>query len=171
MAGGGSANTPEPVDVASLLGTIAIPPGPDGITTEVVLDTVADPETFSVNYALSGRSADGLPVVGTFSVMKPPPVPTAENSRPITDPVLKAKILAARKLLAKAVVNDDDIAMLERAGKLDDLRSASPAATAASSSPSGAERLASRSAAATAHPAGASRSADAADSVADNQAR
>ncbi|HLL85182.1 MAG TPA: hypothetical protein VK420_21105, partial [Longimicrobium sp.] len=41
-----------------------------------------------------------------------------ENSNPVEDPVLKAKILAARKILNQPYVTDEDIWRLEREGKL-----------------------------------------------------
>lgn len=112
---------PEMIDVRALLGTDTIPPGP-GIRAKVALNTVDEPEVFSVTYRVSGTSAEGLPVSGSFSVMKPPPNPTREKSVAVVDPVLKAKILAARSMLGKAFVNDEDIWQLERAGKFADLK-------------------------------------------------
>ena len=55
--------------------------------------------------------------MGSFSVMRPPPRPTADNSRPVVDPTLKAKILAAREILGKDTVNDEDLWELERQGR------------------------------------------------------
>src|SRR5262249_30731260 len=92
-----------------------------GITTTVVLDTVTDPGVFSVNYRLTGTSQDGHPAAGSFSVMRPPAKPTADNSRRIDDPTLKAKIVAARAILGKDVVTDEDIWALEREGLLSGL--------------------------------------------------
>ena len=118
----GSGQTrPESVGVAELLGTNTIPPGKDGITTAVALDTVIDPGVFSITYRLSGKSADGHPVMGSFSVMRPPPKPTAENSRPVNDPALQSKIVAAREILQKDVVDDEDIWRLEREGRFANL--------------------------------------------------
>ena len=115
---GGSGETqPQPVDVGGLLGTTTVPPGKEGITTSVVLDTVTDPGVFSTTYRLSGHSPDGHPAMGSFSVMRPPPRPTADNSRPVVDPTLKAKILAAREILGKDTVNDEDLWELERQGR------------------------------------------------------
>jgi hypothetical protein len=112
---------PEMTDVRALLGTDTIPPGP-GIRTKVALNAVDEPEVFSVTYRVSGTSAEGLPVSGSFSVMKPPPNPTREKSIAVVDPVLKAKIMAARSMLGKAFVSDEDIWQLERAGKFADLK-------------------------------------------------
>ena len=104
------------VDVAGLLGTTTIPPGKNGIEVTASLDAAAQPEVFSVTYNLTGKSADGLPVMGAFSVMRPPPKPTAESSDPVTDPLLKAEIVAARHILGKDVVNLEDIKHLSREG-------------------------------------------------------
>jgi hypothetical protein len=137
-SGGAAADSPQAVDVAGLLGTAAIPPGPDGLTTEVVLDTGADSDALSINYDLAGVSTDGMPVLGAFSVMRPPPEPTADNSKPVVDPALKAKILAARQILGKNIVNDEEIAMLERQGRFDGLpvpESAGPPAAGAAPAP------------------------------------
>ena len=108
---------PQAIDVAGLLGTTTVPPGKDGITTSIVLDTITDPGVFSMTYRLSGHSADGHPVMGSFSVMRPPPRPTADNSRPVVDPALKAKIVAAREILGRDTVNDEDLWQLERQGR------------------------------------------------------
>jgi hypothetical protein len=113
---------PEMVDVSSVLGAASIPPGKNGITTKVVLDPSYEPEVFSVTYRLAGVSEEGYPVNGSFTVMKPPPLPKRDESVPVLDPVLKAKILAARRLLGKEYVSDEDLWQLERAGKFADLK-------------------------------------------------
>ena len=118
---------PQPIDVAALLGTTTVPPGKDGLTTSVVLDTITDPGVFSMTYRLSGHSPDGHPVMGSFSVMRPPPRPTADNSQAVVDPTLKAKIVAAREILGKDTVNDEDLWQLERQGRFADITPASDA--------------------------------------------
>jgi hypothetical protein len=119
---GASGETPpQSLGVAQVLGTTTVPPGKDGITTSVVLDTITDPGVFSVTYRLSGHSSDGHPVMGSFSVMRPPPKPTADNSQAVVDPMLKAKIVAARQMLGKETVTDEDIWQLEREGRFADL--------------------------------------------------
>jgi hypothetical protein len=110
----------EDVDVAALLDTTEIAPD-RGLEIDATLDTRADPEVISCNYYLEGRSAEGLPVLSTFSVMRPPPTPTRGNSRVVTDPVLSAQIQRARELLGRDVVSDEDLLALRRQGKLDDL--------------------------------------------------
>jgi hypothetical protein len=112
---------PEVVDVRAVLGTESIPPG-EGIRAKVMLDPSIEPEVFSVMYLLSGTSAEGFPVSGSFSVMRPPPNPTRNNSVAVVDPELKAKIVAARQMLGKEFVSDEDIWQLERAGKFVDLK-------------------------------------------------
>ena len=137
---GASGETPpQAVAVAQLLGGGTVPPGKDGVATSVVLDTVTEPGVFSMTYRLSGHSPDGHPVMGSFSVMRPPPKPTADNSQAVVDPMLKAKILAAREILGKDTVNDEDLWRLERQGRFADLvapTSAAGTATATAARPS-----------------------------------
>jgi hypothetical protein len=109
-----------PVDVLSLLGTTSIPAG-SGLELHVSLDPEAEPDLLLLTYYLKGKSAEGRPVIGSFSVMRPPPRPSAENSTPVTDARLLAKIRRARERLGKDVVSDEDLARLERQGELQDL--------------------------------------------------
>jgi hypothetical protein len=118
---------PQAVDVAGLLGASTVPPGKEGVTTTVVLDTLTDPGVFSLTYRLSGHSAEGHPVMGSFSVMRPPPRPTADNSQPVADPALKARIVAAREILGRDTVNDEDLWRLEREGRFAGLAPSSDA--------------------------------------------
>jgi hypothetical protein len=119
---------PNEVAVESVLGTTTIPPGREGIVTTAVLDTTAEPDTFSITYDLTGKAADGHPVMGAFSILVPPPKPTAQNSRAVNDPLLKAKILAARRILGQDVVNGEDLKQLERRGAFAELTAQMPAA-------------------------------------------
>ncbi|HEX8824521.1 MAG TPA: hypothetical protein VF794_31655 [Archangium sp.] len=111
---------PEQVDAASL--PISEVPEGKGTEVKVSFDTRAEPEVFAITYALEGVSADGHPARGTFSVMRPPPKPTKQNSNPIADPVLLAKVKRARELLQQEFVTDEDIFRLEREGKFADLK-------------------------------------------------
>src|SRR6185312_13528831 len=53
---GAGETDPVAVDAAQVLGgTNTIPPGREGVTTRVVLDTAAEPGVFSVTYRLAGR--------------------------------------------------------------------------------------------------------------------
>lgn len=117
----GGETKPVPVDVQSLLGSTQIPAGKDGLAFKVSWDPGLEPDAFNVTYLLDGKTPEGWPVRGGFSVMKPPPKPTKESSQAVMDPVLKAKILAARKILGKEFVTDEDILRLEKEGKLNDL--------------------------------------------------
>ncbi|HEY3352487.1 MAG TPA: PKD domain-containing protein [Polyangia bacterium] len=117
----GAEHPTEEVNVAGLLGTTMIPPGPAGISTRVTLDTVTESGVFSVTYRLAGKSAEGWPVSGSFSVMQPPPRPTRENSRPVVDPLLKEKIIRARQILGQDTVSDEDLWRLQREGAFADL--------------------------------------------------
>lgn len=108
------------VDPSSLLGTSTIPPG-RGIEFEVKLDTNRDSDVFSLEHLLEGKDSEGLPARGAFSVMRPPPKPTREKSNPVVDPLLKAKIIAARKILNRPYVTDEDLWALERQGKFADI--------------------------------------------------
>jgi hypothetical protein len=105
------------VDPSALMGGSMIPPG-RGLEFEARLDTNRFPDVFSEEFYLEGKDSDGNPARGAFSVMRPPPRPTKEKSDPVQDPVLKAKILAARKILNQQYVTDEDIWRLEREGKL-----------------------------------------------------
>ncbi len=129
--GGVGQSPPKDVPVEAVLGARTIPPGKEGIVTTAALDTAADPDVFSITYNLTGTSADGHPVMGAFSVMAPPPKPTASNSQPVSDPVLKAKIIAARRILGKDVVNVEDLKQLERRGAFAELSTQAPAPGAA----------------------------------------
>jgi hypothetical protein len=115
--GGAGQRPATPVDPRLLLGTMNIPAGTQGITTTVELDTVGNPGVFSVTYQLTGKSDDGYPALGSFSVMRPPPRPERDTSNPVTDPILEAKILAARAMLHQDVVTDEDLFRLQREGK------------------------------------------------------
>jgi hypothetical protein len=111
---------PEKLDPATVLGSTIVP-ARSGIETTLQLDTVHDEFIQSINYSLEGTATDGRPARGRFSIMRPPPKVTKENSRPITDPVLLAKVKKAREILGKDVVNDEDIWRLEREGQFKDL--------------------------------------------------
>lgn len=111
---------PEQVDTTTLPVDV-IPEGP-GAEVEVVLDTKAEPHTFALTYSLEGTLANGHPARGTFSVMRPPPRPTRENSTPVRDAGLKARILKARELLRREYVTDEDLLRLEREGRFAGLK-------------------------------------------------
>jgi hypothetical protein len=111
---------PEQVDVASL--PVSEVPEGQGAEVKVTFDTKAEPEVFAITYALEGVSADGHPARGTFSIMRPPPRPTRENSTPVKDPELLAKVKRARELLKQEYVTDEDIFRLEREGRFADLK-------------------------------------------------
>jgi hypothetical protein len=123
FVGASGETAPNEVDAPGVLGATTIPPGKDGITTTVTLDTAAEPDTFSVTYLLRGTSAEGYPAAGSFSVMQPPPRPTADSGAAmVADPVLTQKILLARQLLGRDTVTDEDLWRLEHEGKFADLK-------------------------------------------------
>lgn len=128
---------PEQVDETTLPVDV-IPEGP-GAEVEVTLDTKAEPQTFALTYALEGSLADGHPARGTFSIMRPPPRPTKENSIPVKDALLLARIKKARELLRQEYVTDEDLLRLEREGRFAGLKVEAPPPGAASppSAPSG----------------------------------
>lgn len=111
---------PEDSDEVSL-GVALIPEGP-GVDVPVSLDARSDPGVMHVTYVLEGRTADGHPARGTFSVMRPPPRPTRDNSTPVKDPLLLAKVKRARELLGQSFVTDEDLWRLEREGRFNDLK-------------------------------------------------
>jgi hypothetical protein len=128
---GAGETTPQQVDVGSLLGTTSIPPGKDGITTTVVLDPQTEEEVFSKTWDLDGSDAEGNRATGTFSVMLPPPKPESPDAGlRVFDPIMTQKILMARQILGKDVVDDEDIWALERQGAFANIK-ADPAAIAA----------------------------------------
>ncbi len=98
------------------LGVSTIPEG-RGVEVAVSLDTKGEPDVALVTYVLEGTTVDGHPARGTFAVMRPPPRPTKENSTPVKDPVLLAKIKKARELLGQEFVTDEDLWRLEREGR------------------------------------------------------
>jgi hypothetical protein len=114
--GRGGRSLPSYPDVRSVLGTTEILPG-RGLELRTALDTRLEPDAISRDYALEGRTRDGHPVRGAFSVMKPPPLPTKDRHEPIADPVLLAKVKLARTLLHREFVTDQDLSTLERAGQ------------------------------------------------------
>jgi hypothetical protein len=116
----GAPPLPEEASEVSL-GVEAIPEG-QGVEVKVSLDTKSEPDVAAVTYVLEGNTLDGHPARGTFSVMRPPPRPTKENSTPITDPVLMAKVKKARELLGQQFVTDEDLWRLEREGRFKDLK-------------------------------------------------
>lgn len=108
---------PLPEDTSeAALGVSAIPEG-RGVEVSVSLDTKAEPDVSLITYVLEGTTVDGHPARGSFAVMRPPPRPTKENSTPVTDPVLLAKIKKARELLGQQFVTDEDLWRLEREGR------------------------------------------------------
>jgi hypothetical protein len=113
--------SPDVVPAASVLGRAEIP-AERGLAFHVRLDTRAEPDIVARDYALEGRTQDGHPVRGSFSIMKPPAPPTKDRHERITDPVLLAKVKMAREILHREFVTDEDIGALERAGKLDGLK-------------------------------------------------
>jgi hypothetical protein len=123
------------VDPRQVLGTHVIPPG-RGIETTAVFDTRAEPRTKRVAFDLHGKSADGSRASGQYSLLRPSePSPQAEHEV-VTDPQVKAAILAARKKLGRDEVSLDDMVRLKREGALDNLPAADgsqtpPAANAA----------------------------------------
>jgi hypothetical protein len=135
-------SAPVEVDPSSVLGSVVIPAGKDGITTTIYLDVAAEPETFAKTYAILGTSSEGFPASGSFSVMKPPAKPSADSGTAIVDPLMKQKIMLARQMLGKDVVDDEDLWALERQGAFADLKvspaeSAAAAAAAANRPPPG----------------------------------
>ncbi|WP_437728237.1 hypothetical protein [Sorangium sp. So ce861] len=122
------ASNSSPHEKASL-GLAEIPPG-QGVDVAVKLDTRDEPDVFTITYFLEGKTAEGHPARGTFSLMRPPPAPTRPSSIPVTEPVLLAKIKRAREILAQEFVTDEDIWRLEREGKMADLDGSPPRAPA-----------------------------------------
>lgn len=112
---------PMPEDTEEVsLGVDSLPEG-RGTDVSVSLDTRAEPDVRQITYLLEGTTVDGHAARGTFSVMRPPPRPTRENSTAVTDPLLLAKVKRARELLGQPFVTDEDLWRLEREGRFKDL--------------------------------------------------
>ncbi|MBE7449422.1 MAG: hypothetical protein HS111_11135 [Kofleriaceae bacterium] len=92
----------------------------------VELDAAGQPDLAMIEYVIEGRSADGLPAQGGFAVMRPPPRPTRDNSDPVLDPALVARIKRAREVLRKEYVTDEDLWRLEKEGAFADLPPTAP---------------------------------------------
>jgi hypothetical protein len=85
---------------------------------DVALDATRFPEVPAVVLVFHGEAEDGTPAEGEVTLMKPPPVPTRENSIPVRDPDKANRIRAAMRILGKQSVSLEDIAQLEREGLL-----------------------------------------------------
>ncbi len=131
---GAGQTRPQEVDVGQLLGSSTIPPGKEGITVTVTLDPSVDEEVFSKTWSLTGKSEDGHPVLGSFSVLIPPSRPSPDAGATVFDPALKQKIIAARQILGKDVVTDEDLWQLDREGMLRNLPRPTPDQVAAAAS-------------------------------------
>jgi len=103
-------------DIA-LLSQTEIPVG-ESIDVDLSFDTQRYSDTLALVYKFEGTSADGKPAMGEVPVMKPPPKPTRENSTPVRDPAVAAKIKKALRILGRDTVSQEDIWQLEREGKL-----------------------------------------------------
>ncbi len=95
------------IDVGSIFSQTQIAPGKSLDITLTV--PFANPEVYGKNFIVDGTTESGMAARGGFSVLKPPPKPTAENSTPISDPVLIGKIKKAMRLLHKDVVSQEDL--------------------------------------------------------------
>jgi len=108
----------EPIAV---FGAETIPPGLEGLAFDLVLDAGNDRDFRMDRYVVNGTTQDGYHATGEFSIMKPSPEPTVDDE-PVRDPVLMAKILAARRILGQQFVSQGDIARLDREGQFKDLQ-------------------------------------------------
>jgi len=124
---------PEEVDVSSVLGTTSIPAGKEGITVTVTIDPQSEEEVFTKTWSVTGKSAEGYPVLGSFSVMLPPQRPARDAGSQVFDPLLQQKIMATKEMLGKDIVTDEDIWRLEREGAFASLKVSPDQAAAAAS--------------------------------------
>jgi len=97
----------------SLLNRTDILPG-ESVEAELSFDTKGYPGALALVYQFEGTAADGRRALGQVSVMKPPPKPTRENSRPVRDPALAAKIKKAMTTLGQDAVTQEDLWKIER---------------------------------------------------------
>jgi len=115
-------SAPEPpravaIDPAEIVREREIPAG-GFVEQEVRYDFAADSQAYGVVYEIQGITASGMQARGEIAVLRPPPRPTRENSIPIADPALAAKIRKAMEILQKPTVSEEDLFRLEREGRL-----------------------------------------------------
>jgi hypothetical protein len=116
VPGEGAKEVQQPLEPESVLGTRYIAPGVEGCSFSV--EMTPDPgRGFAMDrYLIVGRTVDGHRAEGQFSVMTPPPAPTAKDDL-VQDPALMAKIMETQRILGKPLVTDADITRLEREGR------------------------------------------------------
>lgn len=102
-------------NVEQILGSTRIPPG-QGLETTLHFDARKEKSVAYLTYWLEGVSSEGYPVRGNITLMRPPDNPTKDNSNPVLDPVLLAKVKEARRILNQEYVTDEDIWRLEKEG-------------------------------------------------------
>ena len=105
------------VDHSRLLQHGDIPPG-DVREESLEYDFGADPDAYAVTYEIQGGTPAGMQARGSLTLLRPPPRPTRENSVPIDDPAMAAKIRRAMAILKQDTVSQEDLWRLEREGKL-----------------------------------------------------
>jgi hypothetical protein len=106
------------VDHTRLLQHGDIPPGT--VREESLeYDFGADPAAYALTYEIQGVTPDGMQARGNLTLLRPPPRPTRENSVPIGDPAMMAKIRRAMAILKQDTVSQEDLWRLEREGKLE----------------------------------------------------
>jgi hypothetical protein len=113
-------NQEEEVDPASIVGTKEIPDG-KGVEFQVRMDTKLHPGIAYQTFFLEGKTDSGKPVRGSFSVLRPPPKPTAENHVEVESEMMQKKIQLAMKKLKKPYITFDEMQKLEREGAFKDL--------------------------------------------------
>ena len=88
------------------------------VQVELSFDAQRYPGVVALLYKLEGTSTDGRPALGEAAVMRPPPVPTRENSTPVNSRRVAAQIRRAMRILGKSSVSQEELWELERAGML-----------------------------------------------------
>ena len=81
-------------------------------------DFGADTAAYAVTFEIQGVTPSGMQARGNLTLLRPPPRPTRENSVPIDDPAMMAKIRRAMAILKQDTVSQEDLWRLEREGKL-----------------------------------------------------
>jgi hypothetical protein len=110
----GQRSDPETLDPRAVVGARSIPPGR---AVEFTVTIPAGEEPF-YSFDVIGSGKDDKVARGHFSIMRPPPVPTKENSTPIDDPQLVAQVRSAQRILGKPTVSDGDLAKLRAEGRI-----------------------------------------------------
>ncbi len=102
------------IAAVELLAAAALAPGAV-VPVTIRLDTRHEPDVTARTYILRGRTGDGRPAEGAFSLVPPVDPKLATSFDPIEDEELEARIVRARQQLGKDLVTAEDLARIDGA--------------------------------------------------------